>query len=108
MWKKQPRKAACFFFLTAGQMMQRSAVKIQLLQRYKSTDYLHESTYSLCVTVRGEAVCRSQTDRNRWTSEGVKMCQNKQLLRPAKDHKTMLESPLAGKCVTPFQALIVN
>lgn len=51
------------------------------------------------VPVRGEAVCGSQTDGNRCTSEGREEPGDEQATRAAAELRAALESPPGGKCV---------
>lgn len=58
----------------------------------------HLSSSLVYLTLRGEAVCRSETGRNRWTSEGIKCAKTS-----GKGSQDDVRSPLWGKCVIPFQ-----
>lgn len=50
----------------------------------------HLSRNLINLAIRGEAVCRSESDSNRWTSEGIEMCQKQAAdATPVMDHKTI-------------------
>ncbi len=78
LWREdaaEPAGMCCSVGLTAGQMMQRRAVKLPTnfcSDKNKEFIWLHTNTYLLLMTIRGEFFCGSQTDGNRWTWEGIK------------------------------------
>lgn len=78
-------------------MMQRRAVKLRTnfcSDKKKAQVSRHEGTYLVYLTIRGEAVWRSETDSNGRTSEGLKCAKKQQRMRPRfffKEKKSTLD-----------------